>query len=160
VRQLEPVYPDAKHPNSYQRGIEFQDFVCARLAGVGIVLQNLQSKRYQYAIGENLQGFEIKLDDPCTRTNRLSIEIAEKTQADHAQWTPSGIMRNDNAWLYLQGNYEVLYIFSKSLLRRYYAKIQPPVHELPTIQKFYIGFDVADRLAAKVMYFSDVTGVR
>ena len=71
-------YPDCPDANSFQSGLEFQDFVCLRLAQEHVILQNTGSKLYQLRIGENLQGFEIKLDRRCTETGRLSIEIAEQ----------------------------------------------------------------------------------
>lgn len=114
----DPQYPDAKSKTSFQDGLEFQDFVCEKLANHGLFLQNTLSRKYQFELGENLQGWEIKLDNRCTETGRLSIEIAEKSRADIKVWTASGIYRNDNSWLYVQGNYEMLFIFSKTFLKR------------------------------------------
>ena len=73
-----PSYPDAKHPNEFQRGLEFEDFVKEYLAkNMGWVITTYSSKAYQFSEGESIQGFEFKLDNPCTETGRLSIEIAE-----------------------------------------------------------------------------------
>jgi hypothetical protein len=144
----EPSYPDAQ-PGTFQRGLEFQDFVCVYLARSGIILQNLSSTKYQYAVGENLQGFEIKLDQRHTETGRLSIEIAEKSLASNPRWVPSGIYRDDNSWLYIQGNYDSFYIFDKKLLRRYHEQKKPPEAEISTMRKFYIQHEMADKLAAK-----------
>jgi len=148
-------YPDCKDIDSFQSGLEFQDFVCEKLAREGIILQNLSSKKYQFDLGENLQGFEIKLDRRCTDTKRLSIEVAEKTQATNPSWVPSGIYRNDNAWLYIQGNYEVLYIFPTVFLRQLYQRGRFKIEELPTIKKFYLPFDKADQWCAKKLSFGD-----
>jgi hypothetical protein len=152
---VEPIYPDAKSKTSFQDGLEFQDFVCAQLAKHAVVLQNLASKKYQIEIGENLQGFEIKYDDWCSKSGRVSIEIAEKSRNDPLlQWTPSGIYRNDNTWLYIQGNYSVLFIFAKRFLLNYFESKRPPVEEKRgTIQTFYIGNAVARKHAAKVLEF-------
>ena len=151
--QPDPVYPDAKHVDSYQRGVEFQDYVCAVLARQGLILQNLQSRRYQWSVGENLQGWEIKLDELCTRSGRLSIEVAEKSKAANALWVPSGIMREDNSWLYVQGNYDVLFIFGKKMLRAWHKQKRPELFEaLGTVQKFYISMTDAERVAAKVVW--------
>lgn len=151
----DPSYPDAKHANEFQRGMEFQDFVCAAFAREHIILQNLVSKKWQYDVGENLQGFEIKLDDPCSNSKRLSIEVAEKSRADpELYWTPSGIMRNDNSWLYIQGNRNILFVFDKKWLRRWYHTKRPAVEEKHgTICTFYLPFDVALTCAAKVFEF-------
>lgn len=151
----DPFYPDAKHADSWQRGVEFQDFVCARLARDNIILQNLQSRHWQYRIGENLQGFEIKLDSRCTETGQLSIEVAEKSRAANALWIPSGIMRDDNSWLYIQGNYEVLFVFAKKTLRAWHKQKQPELHEsFGTVQKFYLALKDADRCAARTLRFT------
>lgn len=147
-------YPDATRANSFECGLEFQDFVCLALQRDGIVLQNFGSKLYQCRVGENLQGFEIKLDERCTDTGRLSIEVAEKSRRDVDQWTPSGIMRGDNTWLYIQGNRSVLYIFARNWLVRYYREKNPQVLEFNgTIKRFFLPFKVADAAACKVMRF-------
>lgn len=152
---FDPQYPDAKSSNSFQEGLEFQDFVCSRLAKQGIILQNFSSKKYQIDIGENLQGFEIKLDSQCTKYGRLSIEVAEKSRDDGLlSWSDSGIMRNDNSWLYIQGNYEVLFVFSKSWLHRLFIGKQPEVSEkFGTIKTFYMKLDFARKHAAKTIDF-------
>lgn len=156
----DPRYPDAKSPTSFQDGLEFQDFVCAELAKRGIVLQNLGSKKYQLDVGENLQGFEIKLDNLCTRTGRLSIEIAEKSRDDPMlDWTDSGIMRKDNSWLYIQGNRSILFIFSKKFLRRWMNIKKPKIEECRgTIRKFYISLKDAKKFAERVIEFNDSNG--
>lgn len=148
----EPSYPTAPRPTTFKDGIEFQDFVCELLASHHIILQNFASKKYQYEVGENLQGFEIKLDRRCTDTNRLSIEVAEKSNANNADWVNSGICRDDNSWLYIQGNYHVIFIFGKSQLRRYFDQVKPEVAESHgTVKKFYLSFSVARKMALKVI---------
>lgn len=152
---IEPVYPDAKSPTSFRDGIEFQDFVCHQLALRHVVLQNLSSKKYQLQMGENLQGFEIKKDDWCTTSKRLSIEIAEKSCASMPNWTPSGIMRKDNTWLYIQGNYSKIFIFAKNWLVRWYEQKAPELEDKPklgpTVRTFYLPFSVAEVMAALVI---------
>lgn len=144
----EPYYPDGK-PGCFERGMEFQDFVCTILAREHIILQNLASKKYQIETGENLQGFEIKLDRRCTDTGRLSIEIAEKTRAEQVDWFPSGIYRDDNSWLYIQGNGQILFIFAKNWLRRWHKHYGGECTPTPTIKAFYIQFEVAKEHAIK-----------
>lgn len=152
-----PSYPDGKHADSFQVGLEFQDFVCELLSEQGIILQNLVSKKRQFERGENIQGFEIKLDLRCTETKRLSIEIAEKAKAGNPVWIASGIYRDDNSWLYIQGNYEVLYVFAKKFLVLLHKADQEraqkrfPEHETLTVRAFYLSFDDADKWAAKVI---------
>lgn len=149
----DPVYPDAKSPTAFQDGLEFQDFVCMHLARHNIILQNVCSKKYQITIGENLQGYEIKFDDLCTKTGRLSIEIAEKPRNDpQLLWTPSGICRGDNSWLYIQGNYHTIFIFAKRTLLKYHTQVRPEVTEkMGTIRTFYFPISLAENVAAKVL---------
>lgn len=153
---FDPQYPDAKSSRSFQDGLEFQDFVCAALAKHGIILQNFSSKKYQIGVGENLQGFEIKLDQRCTETGRLSIEVAEKSRDDESlAWSDSGIMRNDNSWLYIQGNYDSLFVFQKTWLQRFYTERKPKTDEkFGTVRTFYMSTDLARRFAAKVIDFT------
>lgn len=153
----EPFYPDAKSKTSFQDGLEFQDWVCVQLAKHGFILQNTSSKKYQYEIGENLQKFEIKKDNRCTDTSRLSIEIAEKSRADMPAWTRSGIMRGDS-WMYIQGNYKILFVFQTTWLVRYFRERKPPIQtNTPTIQSFYLPFSLAFKCAARVLDFANVT---
>jgi hypothetical protein len=148
------------HENSFEVGNEFQDFVCMKLAEQNIILQNINSKKFQYETGENLQGFEIKYDARCTGdkgtipTNRLSIEIAEKTKTKNIYYVPSGIYRGDNAWIYIQGNYMMFWILSVKHLRLIYETGKYPKYELPTIQKFYLPIELADKYCIKKFIFT------
>lgn len=142
-----PIYRDAPVPDTFRHGLEFQDFVCLELTKAGVILQNIASKKYQFEVGENLQGFEIKLDRRCTDTGRLSIEVAEKSNRSVAVWTPSGIYRDDNSWIYIQGNYKKFWMFSKRWLRRYVERMnpRPPIKEFNgTVRRFFLGLDVAE----------------
>lgn len=139
------IYPHATVANSLEKGLAFQDFVCVQLAKRHIVLQNIGSKKYQLEVGENLQGFEIKLDSRCTDTNRLSIEVYEKTARDVLFWTPSGILRDDNSIVYIQGNYDCFWVFMKNWLVRYFEHKSPIVEEFNgTIQRFFLPVSEAD----------------
>jgi len=148
------------HKNSFEIGSEFQDFVCMELAKQNIILQNINSKKFQYETGENLQGFEIKYDSRCTGdngtapTNRLSIEIAEKTKAENSRYVPSGIYRGDNTWIYIQGNYMAFWIFSVKHLRLLYETGRYPAEKLPTIEKYYLDIKHADKYCIKKYIFS------
>jgi len=143
------------HIDSFEIGNEFQDFVCITLAKEGVILQNINSKKFQYETGENLQGFEIKYDARCTgdkgtiATNQLSIEISEKTKATNFNYIDSGIYRCDNSWLYIQGNYMMFWIFAKVILQHLHKSSRYSEHELPTIKKFYLPISDADKYCAK-----------
>jgi hypothetical protein len=143
------------YSDSLEIGNEFQDFVCIKLAKESIILQNINSKKFQYETGENLQGFEIKYDARCTGdkgtipTNQLSIEISEKTKDSNLNYIASGIYRNDNSWLYIQGNYMMFWIFSKRILKLLHKSGRYKEHELPTVKKFYLPITDADKYCAK-----------
>ena len=52
-------------------------------------------------------------------TGNLFVEYQEKTNVSNINFVPSGIMREDNTWLYLIGDYEQAFIFMKKALRAY-----------------------------------------
>jgi len=152
-------YPERNsgHKNSFEVGSEFADFVCIELAKQGIILQNINTKKFQYETGENLQGFEIKYDSRHTGTGRLSIEIAEKTKGENLNWVDSGIFRGDNSWLYIQGNNDMFFIFAISMLRGLYRtgryEIAEWPKEYPTVKKYYLPHDDAIKYCARVFKF-------
>lgn len=143
------LYPQSKNPISFQQGLEFQDFVVEQFAKQGFYIQLHSSKKYQFERGESVQRCEIKLDNRCTETGRLSIEIAERTRTELG-WTPSGIYRGDNTIFYVQGNQSLLFLFDKKVLRRYHSfklkqAFEESPRETPTVRKFYMPFaDAAD----------------
>lgn len=148
-----PQYPDADRPTVFEEGLEFQDFVAdLLLTELGIALTSYSSQRYQWLKGENRQGIEIKLDRRILETGNVSIEVAEKSRADMPNWTPSGIMREDSAWLYVQGNPKIVFVFGKTILqlsykKQYWTKTWQPK---PTIQTFLMPISEARRIALKV----------
>ena len=143
-------YPDSQHSDPLQVGAEFLDFVTVTLHARGLYLQPFTSKKYQYNKGESLQGWEVKLDQRLSDTHRLSIEIAEKTRSANAIWVPSGIYRNDNTWLYIQGNYDAFYIFLKRFLIQLHQCKRYTEHEIPTVRKFYLPVADADRYGERI----------
>jgi len=158
---METKYPkeNSGHYDSFQKGQNFEDFVCIQLSKQNIILQNISSRKFQYETGENLQGFEIKYDARCTgdngtkATNRLSIEIAEKTKSENLIFVNSGIYRSDNSWLYIQGNYNTLWIFAKKILVLLHKSKRYEEAELPTVRKFYLPIEEADKYCAKKINF-------
>jgi hypothetical protein len=149
------------HDNSKEVGNRFEDFVCIELAKQNIILQNINSKKFQYETGENLQGFEIKYDARCTGcngttpTNRLSIETAEKTDANNPKFINSGIYRDDNSWLYIQGNYNGFWIFAKNILRLLHRSGRYEEKQIPTLKGFYLPIEDADKYCAKKFVFNE-----
>lgn len=145
------MYPHSKNGNSFADGMEFQDFVVEQFNKWGLYIQIHSSKKYQYERGESVQRVEIKLDRRCTETGRLSIEVGERTSLNNP-WVRSGIYRNDNTCMYIQGNKERLYLFDRKVLARYHKiklgqKYEESPRENPTVRKFYLPFDVADQIA-------------
>ena len=131
-------------------GQKFQDYCAVQIMkNLNIPLVNLQSKEFQFEIGENLQGFEIKYDQNFTNTNNLYIETEHRVSLEQ-EYYKGGIFRNDNSWLYCIGNYEVIYIFSKSLLILLYQSGRYRVIEnnLMTSKGFLLPKGDADKYAA------------
>jgi hypothetical protein len=152
-----PNYPDAKSADPFEDGLEFQDFVCEALARHGIILQNFMSRKFQWSKGENIQGWEIKLDQRCTETRRMSIEVAEKSSCEVRFWTRSGIFSPVDPWLYIQGNRELVAIFSTRWLRRYHDEKNPKIHEnRPTVQSFFIPIKFVRNHAVKIIEGDDL----
>lgn len=106
-----------------QAGLEYQDFIADRLrkGDPCIILGAYSSRKYQNERGESAAGIEIKYDMRMKETGNLYFEVAEKSDAKLPEYTPSGIMRNDNTWLYLIGDYEQAFLFSKHQLKAVYA---------------------------------------
>lgn len=138
-----------------EKGIEFQDFICEQLHLKGIVLQNMQSKKYQYK-KENLLGLEIKFDDIMSKTERVYIETAEKAQPRSGEYVKAGIYREDESWMYGIGDYIIFYIFDKKGLQRL-DKADPPwlfrPKPTPTSKGFCVPVDKATQIAMKIIRF-------
>lgn len=138
--------------DTYEEAMEYQDFIVEVLAErLGLVISNYSSRKYQFGKGENRQGIEIKLDKRISPLGNVSIEVYEKSIANNYLWAKSGILRDDNSWLYLQGNYEYIFIFSKKRLRELYQreymnKVWDPK---PTIRTFLISFEKAKDICEK-----------
>jgi hypothetical protein len=147
-----PQYPNSKDVHSFESGLEFQDFVATKLHDyLGITITNYSSRRFQFGQGENRQGIEIKLDRLCQQTNRLSIEIAEKSKANNLQYVPSGIYRQDNSWLYIQGTWTLIFVFAKSTLLLLHKSGRYQEHTEKTVKGFYLSLADSKKYAAKVL---------
>ena len=107
---------DKYYKEKFRQGIEFQDLVSMTLYRYGIVLGNFSSKKYQYSMGENMLGAEVKLDMNFRSTGNLYIETAEKAHPDRPEYTRSGVDR-DSSWLFIIGDEKEIWIFSVKHLR-------------------------------------------
>lgn len=137
-----------------QDGLEYQDFVAEQLYKIGLPLFNYASKKYQIKCGENKLGVEIKHDKKFKTTGNLWIEISEKACPTRENYVISGIRRNDNTWLYVIGNEEKIYIFSKVILNRLfesgrYKKIE---NNTKTSVGFLMPLIDANKYASKIIY--------
>jgi len=97
------------------KGLHYQDFVVEELYKVGLPIISYSSKQFQNLIGENKAGFEIKLDQNFRKTKNFYIEYAEKSNENNKEFVDSGILRNDNTWLYIIGDYDNIYIYKKTI---------------------------------------------
>lgn len=159
-------YPDApRQIDTLELGAQFLDFVMDTLQKRGVILQPYTSRKRQYETGESLQGWEVKLDNRCLETGRLSIEIAEKSRRDISNWTPSGIYRRDNTWIYIQGNFQRFYWFQKSLLQKLHTVMDGDKRKYQeaefngTVKKFYLPLCDAEKYGVMFVPDSEVTNV-
>ena len=99
----------------------------------------------------------MKYDSRFRETGNLYIEVAEKSDAVLPNYTASGIMRDDNSWLYLIGDYEEAFIFAKNLLRAFCVPSNKDIEykETPTSQGYTFPLDYVKRkcLCAKHIVF-------
>ena len=98
-------------------------------------------------------GAEIKNDERFRQTGNLYIEVAEKSNPDKLNYTPSGIMRADNSWLYVIGDIKTVWIFSTKylvMLKDRYSKIQTP-----TSIGHLMRMDAADKYAIRKIELDD-----
>ena len=96
-----PHYPDAPDPQTYEHGMEYQDWVRPRLACVGFNVQVNTSKKFQLQQGESAQGVEIKLDNRCCTPpyNQVSIEVEEKSRQVNGALYPERNLRWRQSYL-------------------------------------------------------------
>lgn len=155
MRCYQHLYPDSKDRNSVQSGYEYQDFVLEQCMNIGLVLTYFQSRKYQFERGEGKIA-EVKLDTNCTsrgsnKPRRLSIEVAEKSRKDNAEFVPSGIYKDDETWLYIQGNWNIIYIFARKDLIALHRTGRYEEHTEPTLRGFFLEAEEARDVALKVI---------
>lgn len=139
-----------------EKGLEFQDFISiALLKELGISLTMFGSQKYQLSRGENIQGIEIKFDDIFKKSGNLYIETHEKSKPENTNFIRSGIFRTDNTWLYLIGNYEEVFIFSKKMLILLESSNRFFKVKTTTSKGFLIKKDDAEKYAARKIVFNE-----
>lgn len=125
----------------------FQDFVVETLYRHGWPLVVYSSQESQLR-GETMAGVEIKYDQRLAETGNLYIEVAEKAHPSRPVYTPSGIYRNDNTWLWLIGDRTVIYGLPKKYLQKLHHKCRPV--QIPTSKGFLLPRADAEKYAAVV----------
>jgi len=108
---------EAYRKTQIESGQAYQDFVvdcCYRILNMPISCYS--SKLYQQNVGESINGVEIKNDRKFKESGNLYIELAEKARPRDGEYAMSGINRGDNTWLYLIGDFDIIYVFAKSML--------------------------------------------
>jgi len=140
-------YANGYYAEKLEEGLQFQDVVTRALYQRGIVVVGYASRRFQQSHGENLLGAEIKRDGRFRETGNLYIERAEKSHPDRRDYSPSGIDRGDNAWLYVIGDERSFYIFSLKYLRMM-AKRYRAV-ETPTSRGYLMPLEDAERFCLR-----------
>lgn len=144
-----------------EQGLQYQDFVTdLLLKEIALPISSYASREYQAKKGENAQGVEIKCDSKMAETGNIYIEVAEKTHPDNPAFVPSGMYRADNTWLYVIGDYTVVYIFSKKFLRlmhetgKYPSREAGPPGKKPTSKGFLLSKAQTERYCIKSIQIS------
>ena len=107
-----------RYDRDLERGLEYEDFVYQMLQKeCGITTVRYASAKWQNEVGENAGGIEIKLNEQFAKTGNLWIETARKLYPEQQEYKASGICRPDNGWLFVTGTYEIIFIFSRRMLR-------------------------------------------
>ena len=145
---------DAYRANKIESGLLYQDFICdLLLQTIGLPVIQYASRVYQAQIGESRTGVEIKHDEKYAQTGNLWIEVAEKARPRPGDYAQSGIQRNDNTWLYVIGNYDVVFLFAKRILCALAQSGKYPLREngTKTSQGYLLPDAHAQRFAACVL---------
>lgn len=145
--QSREKYCDGYYHKKLEQGLEFQDVVTEALYHRGIVVVGYASRVFQNKRGENMFGAEIKNDAMFRQTGNLYIEVAEKSHPDKPKYTPSGIMRADNSWLFVIGDIKTVWIFSTKYLVM--LKDRYPKMETPTSIAHLMPVAAADKYALR-----------
>ena len=106
-----------EYRDNLEAGNQFQDYATEALALCGLRISVYTSQAAQLS-GENMAGIEIKYDSKFRETGNLYIEYAEKSNPYNYEYVNSGILRDDNTWLYLIGDYNGACMLPKKSLQR------------------------------------------
>ena len=134
-----------------EEGWKFEDFVTEVLYFNGIIIGLYRGRSMQSRVGESRAGVELKYDMKAAQTGNLYIEISEKTDEDDKEFFPSGIYASGNSWIYIIGNYHILYIFATATLRLLHSQNRYKEVGIPTSNGFLLPRIDAEKYAAKII---------
>jgi hypothetical protein len=143
---------EAYRKTKIESGLLYQDFVVDLLGHtIGLVVQVYGSRYYQTQVGESRTGVEIKHDEKYASTRNLWIETAEKARPREGDYAPSGINRDDNTWLYVIGDYDIVFIFPKVILRGVCGRYRLQENRTKTSLGFLLPDEHARKYATHVL---------
>lgn len=139
------------YESMFENGEGYQSYVKAVL---GMELQiplDFTDKYGQLRVGETIQGVEVKYDMRFKETGNLWIETAEKSSPEVKEYSPSGVFRNDNTWLYLIGDYDVMFVFGKKTLKRLSSEYAVRENNMKTSKGFLLPRKDAEKYAELII---------
>jgi len=144
-------YHNDYYMKMYAEGTDFQNFVLKVLEEeFAWMIRAHNTDEEQVTIGENSAGFEVKYDKKFRDTGNLWIECQERSNTK-LPYSPAGIFANDNAWLFIMGDYKTLYIFSKKQLKVECEKRRKIINHMDTSIGFLLPIKDADHLILHVI---------
>lgn len=141
-------YEDSVYEPNRVAAAFYEMWIGLMLLDVGIALTPCLTREEQYAVGENREGVEIKLDRRMASTGNLYIEVAEKAHPDRAEYSPSGIHRGDNTRVFLIGDYDRWWAFHLDTFRKMDMRGRLPRVRMPTSIGFLLPVSWADEYCA------------
>lgn len=152
---MQPADYERYRANKIESGQVYQDFI------VDLMLQVLRfpvtiytSRLYQTTVGEGPAGVEIKHDEKYAQTGNLWIEIGEKARPRAGDYALSGIFRDDNSYIYIIGNYDVVFMFAKVALQGLArsGRFELRENNTRTSHGFLLPDAIARRVAIRVLH--------
>lgn len=132
-------------------GNKYENFVVEKLKEEGIKITLTKTFEEQINIGESYEGYEIKFDDKYKETGNLYIETYEKTNPNNLEYIPSGINRIDNTTTYIIGNYDVIFLFSKTVLQLIKDNYNEIENKLKTSKGFLLSYKDINKYVTRII---------
>ena len=145
-----PEYMTPAYAQKFKAGIAFQDYAIRILYELGLPIVSYSSMKYQFEIGDSAC-IEFKLDQRYRQTGNIYIETHEKTNASNADYVPSGILRDDSAWLWAIGNEDKFYLVGKRHLLMAYKTGKYKEVSTPTSRGFLIPVEQMENYSIKTI---------